>query len=111
MLCDIEMQDTPTVVTDDEKAIERAEDMVGTVKKSMHAWRSPPNLGDQLPVPPESCPMPPHHCFGSDHNERRLPSGPKSTNGDPEEPVEETPTRAQKANQRSEVQSDKSQHG
>src|SRR5712675_1184673 len=25
MLCDIEVQDTPTVVTDDEKAIERAE--------------------------------------------------------------------------------------
>jgi hypothetical protein len=25
MLCDIEVQDTPTIVTDDEKAIERAE--------------------------------------------------------------------------------------
>jgi len=25
MLCDIEVRDTPTVVTDDEKAIERAE--------------------------------------------------------------------------------------
>jgi hypothetical protein len=26
MLCDIEIQNTPTIVTDDEKAIERAED-------------------------------------------------------------------------------------
>ena len=29
------------------------------------------------------------HRFGRDHNEGLLPSGPKSTNGDPEELVEQ----------------------
>jgi hypothetical protein len=160
MLCDIEVQDTPTVVTDDEKAIERAEGnrrnreqvhrgnrftvitekgkpargrlrisrrpfhptrdcsltdiKTEHEKLAMDAWRSPrwvlndhsedqflnllrrrlppdgpPDLGDQLPVQPESCPMPTHHRFGRDHNEGLLPSHPKSTNGDPEEPVEQ----------------------
>jgi hypothetical protein len=44
----------------------------------------PPDLGDQLPVQTESGPVPTHHRFGRDHNEGLLPSGPKSTNGDPE---------------------------
>src|SRR5438445_7812152 len=156
MLCDIEVQDTPTVVTDDETAIERAEGdrrnreqvhrgnrfpvitekgkpapgrlrisrrpfhptrdrslrdiKTEHAKLAMDAWRSPrgvlndhsedqflnllrrrlppdrpPDLADQLPVQPESCPMPTHHRFGRDHNEGLLPSHPKSTNGDPEE--------------------------
>jgi hypothetical protein len=160
MLCDIEVQDTPTVVTDHEKAIERAEgngrnseevhrgnrfpvitekgkpargrlrisrrpfhptrdrslrDIETEHEKlAMNAWRSPrwvlndhsedqflnflrcrsspdgpPDPGDQLPVQPESCPMPTHHCFGRDHNEGLLPSGPKSVDGDPEELVEQ----------------------
>src|SRR5882724_12972649 len=160
MLCDIEVQDTPTVVTDDEKAIERAEgdrrnseevhrgnrftvitekgkpvpgrlrisrrpfhptrdrslrDIKAEHEKlAMDAWRSPrgvlndhsedqflnllrrrlsspdrpPDLGDQLPVQTESGPVPTHHRFGRDHNEGLLPSGPKSTNGEPEELVE-----------------------
>src|SRR6266481_435384 len=49
----------------------------------------PPDLGDQLPVQTESAPVPTHHRFGRDHNEGLLPSGPKSTNGDPEELVEQ----------------------
>jgi len=49
----------------------------------------PPDLGDQLPVQTESGPVPTHHGFGRDHNEGLLPSGPKSTNGNPEEPVEQ----------------------
>jgi len=49
----------------------------------------PPDLGDQLPVQMESGPVPTHHRFGRDHNEGLLPSGPKSTNGDPEELVEQ----------------------
>src|SRR6266853_3037117 len=152
MLCDIEVQDTPTVVTDDAKAIERAEgDLRNSeevhrgnrftviaekgkpapgwlriskrpfhptrdrslrdikaehAKLAMDAWRSPrwvlndhsedqflnllrsrlspdgpPDLGDQLPVQPESCSMPTHHGFRRDHNEGLLPSGPKSTDG------------------------------
>ena len=160
MLCDIEVQDTPTVVTDDEKTIERAEgdrrnreevhrgnrfpvitekgkpapgrlrisrrpfhptrdrslrDIKAEHEKlAMDAWRSPrgvlndhsedqflnllrrlsspdrpPDLGDQLPVQTESGPVPTHHRFGCDHNEGLLPSGPKSTNGDPEELVEQ----------------------
>src|SRR6266478_5667812 len=160
MLCDIEVQDTPTVVTDEEKAIERAEGdrrnreevhrgnrftviaekgkpapgrlrisrrpfhptrdrslrdiKVEHEKLAMDAWRSPrgvindhsedpflnllrrlsspgrsPDLGDQLPVPTESGPVPTHHRFRRDHNEGLLPSGAKSTNGDPEEPVEQ----------------------
>jgi len=160
MLCDIEVQDTPTVVTDDEKAIERAEgdrrnreevhrgnrfpvitekgkpapgrlrisrrpfhptkdrsfrdSKAEHEKLAMDAWRSPrgvlndhsedqflnllrrlsspdgpPDLGDQLPVQTESGPVPTHHGFRRDHNEGLLPSGPKSTNGDPEELVEQ----------------------
>ena len=160
MLCDIEVQDTPTVVTDDKKAIERAEgdrrnseevhrDNRFTVitekrkpvrgwlrisrrpfhptrdrslrdleteheKLAMDAWRSPrwvlsdhpedqfpnflrrlsspdgpPDLGDQLPVQTESVPVPTHHGFRRDRNEGLLPCGPKSTNGDPEELVEQ----------------------
>jgi len=160
MLGDVEVQDTPTVVTDDEKAIERAEgdrrnreevhrgnrftviaekgkpapgwlrisrrpfhptrdrslrDIKAEHEKlAMDAWRSPrgvlndhsedqflnllrrlsspdgpPDLGDQLPVQTESGPVPTHHGFRRDHNEGLLPSGPKSTNGDPEELVEQ----------------------
>src|ERR1700720_4021277 len=159
MLCDIEVQDTPTVVTDDEKAIERAEGdrrnseevhrgnrfpvitekgkpalsrlrisrgpfhptrdrslrdiKIEHEKLTMNAWRSPrwvlnnhpenqfpnflrclsspdgpPDLGDQLPVQTESGLVPTHHRFGRDRNEGLLPSGPKSTDGDPEELVE-----------------------
>src|ERR1700738_4132038 len=160
MLCDIEVQDTPTIVTDDEKAIERAEGdrrnseevhrgnrfpvitekakpALGRLwisrcpfhptrdrslrdiktereKLAMDAWRSPrwvlndhsgdqfpnflrclwspdgpPDLGDQLPVQTESGLVPTHHRFGRDRNEGLCPSGPKSTNGDPEELVEQ----------------------
>ncbi len=42
MLCDIEVQDTPTVVTDDEKAIERAE---GDRRNSKEVHR-----GNRFPV-------------------------------------------------------------
>jgi hypothetical protein len=158
MPCDIEMQDAPTIVTDDEKAIERAEGdrrnseevhrgnrfsvitekgkpALGWLrisrcpfhptrgrslrdikteheKLAMNAWRSPrwvlsdhsenqfpnflrclsspdgpPDSGDQLPVQTESAPVPTDHGFGRDRNEGLLPSGPKSTNGDPEELV------------------------
>jgi len=40
MLGDIEVQDATTIVTDDEKAIERAEGDVGTLKKSIAATAS-----------------------------------------------------------------------
>src|SRR5260221_11320158 len=160
MLCDIEVQDAPTIVTDDEKAIEHAEGdrrngeevhrgnrfpvitekgkpALGRLrisrgpfhptrdrslrdieaeheKLAMDAGRSPrwvlndhsedqfPNflrclsspdglrdLGDQLPVQTESAPVPTHHRFRRDRNEGLLPCGPKSTNGDPEELVEQ----------------------
>ena len=49
----------------------------------------PPDLGDHLPVQTESGLVPTHHRFGRDRNEGLLPSGPKSTNGDPEELVEQ----------------------
>src|SRR5258705_9966438 len=39
MLCDIEVQDTPTVVTDDEKAIERAEDDHTNSEEGQHGNR------------------------------------------------------------------------
>src|SRR5260221_2136282 len=159
MLGDIEVQDAPTIVTDDEKAIERAEDdrrnskevhrgnrfpvitergkpALGWLRLSrcpfhptrdrslrdvktkheklaMDAWRSPrwvlndhpedqflnllrrlsscgpPDLGDQLPVQTESAPVPTHHDFRRHRNERLLPSGPESADGDPEELVEQ----------------------
>src|SRR5260221_7120761 len=160
MLCDIEMQDAPPIVTDDEKTIERAEGdrrnseevhrgncfsvitekgkaargrlrisrcpfhptrdrslrdiKTEHEKLAMNAWRSPrwvlnnhpenqfpnflrrlsspdgpPDSGDQLPVQTESGLVPTHHRFGRDRNEGPLPSGPKSTNGDPEELVEQ----------------------
>src|SRR3984893_3385359 len=159
MLCDIEVQDAPTIVADDEKAIEHPEGdrrnseevhrgnrfpvitekgkpALGRLrisrcpfhptrdrslrdikteheKLAVDAWRSPrevlnnhpenqflnflrrlsspdgpPDLGDQLPVQTESAPVPTHHRFGRDRNEGLLPSGPKSTNGDPEALVE-----------------------
>ena len=40
MPCDIEVQDAPTIVTDDEKAIEHLKVIVGTVKKSIAAIAS-----------------------------------------------------------------------
>src|SRR5260370_3143146 len=160
MLGDVAVQDTPTVVTDDEKAIKHAEgdrrnseevhrgDRFPVIaekgkpapgrlrisrrpfhptrdrslrnikteheKLAMDAWRSPrcvlhnhpedqfpnflrclsspdgpPDSGDQLPVQTESGLVPRHHRFGRDRNEGLLPSGPKSTNGDPEELVEQ----------------------
>jgi hypothetical protein len=171
MLCDIEVQDAPTIVTDGEKTIEHAEGdrrnseevyrgnrfpvitaksklataqqvlrniiALGRLrisrcpfhptrdrslrdiqteheKLAMDAGRSPrwvlsnhpknqfpnffrclsspcgpPDLGDQLPVQTESAPVPTHHGFRRDRNEGSLPSGPKSTNGDPEELVEQ----------------------
>jgi len=160
MLCDIEMEDAPTIVTDDEKAIEHAEGdrrnseevhrgnrfpviaekgkaalgqlrisrcpfhqtrnrSLGDIKTeheklAMNAWRSPrwvlnnhpenqfsnflrclsspdgpPDFGDQLPVQTESSFVPTHHGFGRDRNERLLPSGPESADGDPEELVEQ----------------------
>src|SRR5258706_4309909 len=160
MLRDIEVQDTPTIMTDDEKTIEHAEGdrrnseevhrgnrfpvitdkgkpalgrlrisrcpfhptrdrslrdiKTGHEKLAMDAWRSPrwvlshhpgnqfpnflrclsspcgpPDLGDQLPVQTESAPVPTHHGFRRHRNEGLLPSGPKATNGDPEELVEQ----------------------
>jgi hypothetical protein len=160
MLGDIEVQDTPTVVTDDEKAIKHAEGdrrnseevhrgnrfpvitekgkpapgrlrisrrpfhptrdrslrdiKTEHEKLAMSAWRSPrwvlnnhpedqfpnflrclsspdgpPDSGDQLPVQTESGSVPTHHRFGRDRNEGPLPSGPKSTNGEAEELVEQ----------------------
>jgi len=49
----------------------------------------PPDSGHQLPVQTESGLVPTHHGFRRDRNEGLLPSGPKSTNGDPEELVEQ----------------------
>jgi hypothetical protein len=156
MLCDIEVQNTPTIMTDDEKTIEHTEGdrrnseevhrrnrfpvitekgkpALGRLrisrcpfhrslrdikteheKLAMDAWRSPrwvlnnhpenqflnllrrlsspdgpPDLGDQPPVQTESAPVPTHHGFGRDRNERLLPSGPESAGGDPEELVEQ----------------------
>jgi hypothetical protein len=172
MLCDIEVQDAPTIVTDGEKTIEHAEGdrrnseevyrgnrfpvitaksklaiaqqvlrniiALGRLrisrcpfhptrdrslrrhikteheKLAMDAWRSPrrvlndhpedqflnffrclsspcgpPDVGDQLLVQTESVPVPTHHGFRRDRNEGSLPFGPESTNGDPEELVEQ----------------------
>jgi hypothetical protein len=160
MLCDIEVQDATTIVTDDKKAIEHTErdrwhgeevhrgnrfpvitekgkpargrlrisrcpfhstrdrslkDIKTEHEKlAVDAWRSPrwvlndhpenqfpkflrclsspdgrPDSGDQLPVQTESAPVPTHHGFRRDRNEGLLPCGPKSTNGDPEELVEQ----------------------
>src|SRR5580704_11715636 len=153
MLCDIEVQDATTIVTDDEKHTERdrwhgeevhrgnrfpvitekgkpargrlrisrcpfhptrdhsLRDLKTEHEKlAMDAWRSPrwvlndhsedqflnllrrrsspdgpPDLGDQLPVQPESGPVPTDDRFGRDHDEGLLPSEPESTDGDPEE--------------------------
>jgi hypothetical protein len=58
-------------------------------QKRPKKFRLTSTSGDQLPVQMESGPVPTHHRFGRDHNEGLLPSGPKSTNGDPEELVEQ----------------------
>src|SRR5258708_37268215 len=49
----------------------------------------PPDFRDKLPVQPESRFVPTDHCCARNRNDGLLPSGPKSTNGDPEELVEQ----------------------
>jgi hypothetical protein len=66
-----------------------SEDQFLNLLRRLSSSGGPPDLGDQLPVQTESGPVPTHHRFGRDRNEGLLPSGPKSTNGDPEEPVEQ----------------------
>src|SRR5258705_12510135 len=67
---------------------DHSEDQFLNLLRRLSSPDRPPDLGDQLPVQTESGPVPTHHRFGRDHNEGLLPSGPKSTNGDPEELVE-----------------------
>ncbi len=65
------------------------EDQFPNFLRCLSSPDGPPDSGDQLPVQTESAPVPTHHRFGRDRNEGSLPSGPKSTNGDPEELVEQ----------------------
>jgi hypothetical protein len=65
------------------------EDQFPNLLRRRSSRDAPPDLGDQLPVQTESGPVPTHHRFERDHNEGMLPCGPKSTNGDPEELVEQ----------------------
>jgi hypothetical protein len=62
---------------------------VAATAKDARQAKQVADLGDQLPVQTESGPVPTHHRFGRDHNKGLLPSGPKSTNGDPKELVEQ----------------------
>src|ERR1700693_1955893 len=68
---------------------DHSEDQFLNLLRRLSSPDRPPDLGDQLPVQTESGPVPTHHRFGRDHNEGLLPSGPKSTNGDPEQLVEQ----------------------
>ena len=68
---------------------DHSEDQFLNLLRRLSSPDGPPDLGDQLPVQEESGPVPTHHRFGRDHNEGLLPSGPKSTNGDPEEVIEQ----------------------
>jgi hypothetical protein len=62
MLCDVEVQYPPSVVTDDEKAVENAE---------LHGGHWPPD-----------------HRLGRDDYENLFPSGAKPSRPNPEEPIE-----------------------
>src|SRR5260370_22247945 len=64
------------------------EDQFPNFLRCLSSPDGPSDLGDQLPVQTESASVPTHHGFGRDRNEGLLPSGPKSTNGDPEDLVE-----------------------
>src|SRR5437879_5705794 len=66
-----------------------SEDQFPNFLRCLSSPLGPPDLGDQLPVQTESAPVPTHHGFRRDRNEGLLPCGPKSTNGDPEELVEQ----------------------
>jgi hypothetical protein len=68
---------------------DHSEDQFLNLLRPLSSPDRPPDLADQLPVQTESGPVPTHHRFGPDHNEGLLPSGPKSTNGHPEELVEQ----------------------
>ena len=97
MLCDIEVQDTPTVVTDDEKAIERAEgdrrnreEVHGGNRFTVITEKGKPAPGrlriSRRPFHPTRDRS--LRDIKAEH-EGLLPSGPKSTNGDPQELVEQ----------------------
>jgi hypothetical protein len=47
------------------------------------------NSGDQFPIQTEPRSMPTDNSFGGDDDESLFTSRPESTNGDPEEPVDE----------------------
>ena len=68
---------------------DHSEDQFPNFPRCLSSPDGPPDLGDQLPVQTKSAPVPTHHGFGRDRNERLLPWGPKSTNGDPQELVEQ----------------------
>jgi hypothetical protein len=68
---------------------DHSEDQFPNFLRCLSSPDGPPDLGDQLPVQTESGPVPTHHGFGRDRNKGLLPCGPKSTNGDPEELVEQ----------------------
>src|SRR5258707_4839148 len=68
---------------------DHSEDQFLNLLRRLSSPGRPPDLGDQLPVPTESGPVPTHHRFRRDHNEGLLPSGAKSTNGGPQEPLEQ----------------------
>src|ERR1700730_12627241 len=65
------------------------EDQFPNFLRRLSSPDGPPDLGDQLPVQTESGLVPTRHGFGRDRNEGLLPSAPKSTNGDPQELVEQ----------------------
>ena len=165
MLRDVEVQDAPAIMTDDEKAVEHAERdrwdreeihcgdsfpmvvqkgkptlswlgiswrsfhptgdrSLGEIKTeheefTMDARRTPrrifgnhsedqltnffrdssspdllTNSGDQFPIQTEPRSMPTDNSFWCDDDESLFPSCPESTNGDPEEPVDECQPRS-----------------
>ena len=68
---------------------DHSEDRFLNLLRRLSSPDGPPDLGDQLPVQTESGPVPTADRFGRDHDEGLLPSGPKSTKGDPEELFEQ----------------------
>jgi hypothetical protein len=67
-----------------------SEDQLANFLRSLPSSNLPPDLRDQPPIRLKTVPVPTDHCFRRDHNERLLPLGPKPTDRDPEELVQDT---------------------
>jgi hypothetical protein len=69
------------------------EDQLANFLRSLSSPNLPPDFRDQPPIHLKTGPVPTDHGFGRDHDERLFPLWPESTDGNPEELVEDAEAR------------------